>query len=75
MANRKRTSVIWTLPHDEFQQLLDKSHSVSELLRSLNLNDHSGNHRTVLKRLEAEAFDLNRFRETGNLMMPHAAKG
>lgn len=67
MANKRRTSIIWELSHKEFQRLLDKSHSVSEMLRSLHLNDRSGNHRTVLKRLEEEAFDLNRFRENRKL--------
>lgn len=67
MANRKRTSIVWTLSHGEFQRLLDESHSVSELLRRLNLNGRSGNHRTVLKRLEEGMFNLNRFRENRKL--------
>jgi hypothetical protein len=67
VANRKRTSIVWALSHDEFQRLLDKSHSISELLRSLNLNDRSGNHRTVLRRLEEEIFNLNKFRENRRL--------
>ena len=67
MASRKRTSIVWTLSHDEFQRLLDESQSVSSLLRSLNLNDRSGNHRTVLKRLEEEIFTLDKFRENRKL--------
>ncbi len=58
----RKTSQIWKIDNSSLQHILDTSSSIVDVLRQLNLNPHSGNHRTLYKRLEEEKFSLDRLK-------------
>jgi len=53
-----KTSKIWTINLTQLQKICDKSASIVEVLKSLGLDPHSGNHRTLKKRIEQDHIDL-----------------
>jgi len=55
---RKRTSPIWTLNKNEMQELLNKSSSFVEVLKALNLEAYSGNHRTLKERIKLDSLNV-----------------
>jgi 5-methylcytosine-specific restriction endonuclease McrA len=56
----KKTSQIWKIDHNSLQNILDTSSGIVDVLRKLNLNPHSGNHRTLHRRLKQENFCLDK---------------
>jgi len=56
----RKTSQIWKIDHDSLQNILDTSSSIVDVLKQLNLNPNSGNHRTLHKRLKQENFYLDK---------------
>lgn len=58
---RRKTSVIWTTPHEDLQKLLDESFSIVDILKSLGFNGYNGNHRTLTQRINDGSFDLTQF--------------
>lgn len=58
---KKKTSIIWRLSHDEFQELLNTSQSISDFLRRVGLAPRGGNAGTFKQRLSSESFDLTTF--------------
>lgn len=67
MKERKKTSVIWKIPKDEFQNLLDTSNSVVDVLIKLGFDGYNGNYKTVLKRIEKEEFCTIKLKENRRL--------
>lgn len=55
---RKRTSIIWTTSLESLQKLLNNSSSFVEVLTSLGLSAHSGNHRTLHQRIEQDNLNI-----------------
>lgn len=63
MAARRRTSIIWQVSKDWLQAQLDKSESMVSILRLLGLNDSSGNHRTLNKRIAEDNLDTEKLKK------------
>lgn len=56
---RKRTSLIWKMPRDEFEALVKRSKTITDILRSFNFVFSHGNYKTVHARLKEEAIDYS----------------
>jgi CRP-like cAMP-binding protein len=50
MQQRKNQSVIWSIPKDEFENLVKNSHTIADILRYFGMNNKGGNHATVKRR-------------------------
>lgn len=59
MKKRKRTSPIWNIPADKFQELLNASNSFVDLLIKVGLDPYNGNHKTLNHRIKEEGFDIS----------------
>lgn len=59
MQKRKRTSPIWNIPADEFQELLNTSNSFVDILIKVGLDPYNGNHKTLNHRIKEEGFDIS----------------
>lgn len=59
MQKRKRTSPIWNIPTDEFQELLNTSTSFVDILIKVGLDPYNGNHKTLNHRIKEEGFDIS----------------
>jgi len=59
MQKRKRTSPIWNIPADEFQELLNTSTSFVDILIKVGLDPYNGNHKTLNHRIKEEGFDTS----------------
>jgi Zn finger protein HypA/HybF involved in hydrogenase expression len=56
----KKISPIWKIDNITLQNILDTSSSIVDVLKKLGLNGHSGNHRTLNKKLKQENFSLEK---------------
>jgi len=56
---RKNTSVIWSMPYDEFKILVENSTSIGEILKCFNLQNKGGNSNTVKRRIKHENIDMS----------------
>ena len=56
---RKRTSPIWNIPADKFQNLLNTSNSFVDILIKVGLDPYNGNHKTLNHRIKEENFDIS----------------
>jgi hypothetical protein len=56
---RKRTSPIWSIPSEEFQNLLNTSNSFVDILIKVGLDPYNGNHKTLNQRIKEESFDIS----------------
>lgn len=56
----RKTSKIWLISNKDLQLLLNRSSSKVEVLQHIGLSPHSGNHRTLTKRLKEDEFDLTK---------------
>jgi hypothetical protein len=59
MKRGKRRSLIWFIPPEEFQNLLNTSDSFVDLLRQIDLDPYNGNHKTLHQRIKEERFDTS----------------
>ena len=59
---RKRTSIIWNISKEEFQQVLDKSNSIVDVLKHFNLDPYNGNHKTVHARVKSDNLCLKKLK-------------
>lgn len=57
--SRKRTSLIFTLPKEEMQKLVNESYSITDVLRKLNLGITGSSHGILKKRLIYDSISLN----------------
>jgi hypothetical protein len=55
---RKKTSVVWTTPSEEFSIIVTTSRTLAEILRRLGIAAKAGNYRTLKARLKEEKFDV-----------------
>lgn len=60
---RKRTSVVWKLCRDEFQELVNTCNTRVEVLQKLGLNGYSGNHTTLNKRIKEDNINIEHILE------------
>jgi len=56
---KRRTSPIWNIPSDEFQNLLNTSSSFVEILVKVGLDPYNGNHKTLNQRIKEENFNVS----------------
>ena len=56
---KKRTSPIWSVPPEKFQQLLNTSNSFVDILIKIGLDPYNGNHKTLNHRIKEEGFDIS----------------
>lgn len=60
----QKTSIIYSLESFEFKELIEKSNSLAQVLRSLGYSSHSsGNYRTLHKRIKEEGLCIEHMRE------------
>jgi len=59
MQKRKRTSPIWIIPENEFQDLLNTSSSFVDILIKVGLDPYNGNHKTLNHRVREGGFDIS----------------
>lgn len=57
--NRKKRSIIWSIPREEFVDLVSRSKTIADILRYFGLNNKGGNHHTVKRRAKEENIDLS----------------
>ena len=57
--NRKKRSIIWSISTKEFQDLVSKANTITDILRYFGLNNKGGNHNTVKRRAKEENIDLS----------------
>lgn len=55
-----RKSIIWKLSKEELQELINNSVNFVEVLAKIGLSTHSGNHRTLKKRIVADNIDITK---------------
>jgi hypothetical protein len=68
MPGRKRTSIIWTIPSDELQKIMDSSNSLREVLRKLSPGSQScGNFKALKNRIANDLLDLSSLQERRRL--------
>ena len=60
---RKRTSPIWNIPADKFQELLNDSKSIVDILIKVGLDPYNGNHKTINHRIREDGVDTTKFEE------------
>jgi len=56
---RKRTSIIWTLPKDNFQKIIENYKSLADILRHFGLHVGAGNYKTLKKRIKEDQIDIS----------------
>lgn len=56
---KKRTSPIWSVPPEKFQQLLNTSNSFVDILIKIGLDPYNGNHKTLNHRIKEDGFDIS----------------
>lgn len=57
---RRKTSIVWQVPTDELQRLLDSSDSLVDVLKQLGLDPRCGNHKTLHARVKQDGLTLSR---------------
>jgi hypothetical protein len=65
MSSKRKTSPVWLISKYTLQTLLDNSNTIVEVLSKLGLSPHTGNHRTLNKRIDEDnicvlKFNINR---------------
>lgn len=59
----RKTSIIWEMSKQDFQDLIDNSTSKVDVLKKLNLNPYNGNHRTLNQRILDDNIDLTKLKQ------------
>jgi 5-methylcytosine-specific restriction endonuclease McrA len=60
---KKKTSIIWDVPKEDLQLILNKSDSIVDVLKCLNLNPYNGNHKTIHARVAQDGLNLDQLIE------------
>jgi hypothetical protein len=58
-ANNRRTSVIWGIDPETFQEVCLSKDSLAEILRHFGLHAGAGNYRTIRRRISLESVDIS----------------
>lgn len=59
----KRKSVIWSISLENLQNMFDRHHSFTDILKELGFDAYTGNHRTLKSRITEDKIDLTKFNE------------
>jgi 5-methylcytosine-specific restriction endonuclease McrA len=65
---RQRTSIIWKIPKDEFQKVLDQSNSIVDFLKHFGLDGYTGNHRTFHLRIKIDNLCLKQLAKNRKIL-------
>ena len=57
--SRGKRSIIWDMPSQEFQQLVQSSTSIGQILKAFGLSNKGGNSNTVKRRIKHENIDMS----------------
>ena len=76
---RIRTSIIWSVSKQEFQNICSNSNSLADILRHFNLHTGAGNYKTLKRRIEEDNIDMshmefsekNGFRKNNRIIKEH----
>lgn len=55
-----RCSIIWKIPTEELQAIIDSSNTMRQVLRSLGLDNKGNNYRTFLKRIKEDKLNVDK---------------
>lgn len=66
---KHRTSKIWTIKTEDLQKLIDSSATFTEVLRYLGLNEYSGNHRTLNKRIKEDNIGIEKLNNNRKMFL------
>jgi hypothetical protein len=72
---REKTSIIWTMPRKELENLINESSTLSSVLIKMGYVNIEGNHRTLKNRIEKENIDISSLIERGKLEKIERVKG
>ena len=61
MAEKYKTSVIWTISKDDLQKIIDESSTKVEILKKLGFDGYNGNHRTLSTRIITDKLNMDKF--------------
>jgi Zn finger protein HypA/HybF involved in hydrogenase expression len=62
MYMRVRRSLIWSIPKEKLQELINQSLSIVDVLRKLNYDGYNGNHKTLRQRILLDKLDLSQLK-------------
>ena len=57
--SRKNSSVVWSIPSDDFKELVKNSSNIAQILRHFNLVNKGGNSNTVKRRIKYENINMS----------------
>ena len=57
MKTRKKRSIVWNSSKEEFQKIINSSHSMAEVCSHLGLRRDGGNYSTIKRRIYEENVD------------------
>lgn len=70
---RRKTSVIWDVPKEELQQVLNQSNSIVDVLKHYGLDPYSGNHKTIHSRVKIDDLCLKQLTQNRKLYLSNKA--
>lgn len=67
---RKKTSIIWTTPIDDFKMIVESSMTIKEVISKLGLNFVPSHYKTINARIKEDGLDISHFNPTANRKSP-----
>lgn len=59
MKVRAKRSIIWSMPQEQFADLVSKSYTIGAILKEFGLENKGGNSNTVQRRIKEENIDIS----------------
>jgi hypothetical protein len=67
-GKRIKTSKINTMPKNELQLIINESSTMTEVLKKLEYDPFTGNHRRLSERIKRDNIDMSKFKENKKLI-------
>lgn len=61
--SKKKSSPVWAISKERFQEILDNSSSIVQVISKIGLGPYNGNHKTVNQRIKADNLSLVKLNE------------
>lgn len=58
---RKRTSIIWTTPKEQFELIIKESHTFRQVIEKIGLRFVASHYKTIHARIQEEGIDISHF--------------